>query len=145
MKIKTIRSEYVRHLPEVLSEGILYICEEFNIAAHKCCCGCGEEVITPLNEAQWGVTKHGSTVSLWPSIGNWNYACRSHYWIRKNLIIEAAPMTNSEISRVKQRDRWDKDAYIRLSNKKVTDISAKSWLHLFIHRGLALMKALWHR
>ncbi|WP_373282870.1 DUF6527 family protein [Leeia aquatica] len=38
-----------------------------------CCCGCGEKVITPLNPAKWHLLKEGGTVSLSPSIGNWNY------------------------------------------------------------------------
>lgn len=145
MKIKTIRPEYTPHLPEVLSEGVLYICEEFGLAAHKCCCGCGEEVITPLNGAQWRVIRRGSTVSLWPSIGNWKYACRSHYWITKSRVVDAPPMTRSEIAAVKQRDRRDKDAYIRLLNEQGTADSTKGWLHLILQRGLALLKALWHR
>ena len=145
MKIKTIRPECVLHLPEVLSEGILYICEEFDLAAHKCCCGCGEEVITPLNEAQWRVIRRGSTVSLWPSIGNWKYACRSHYWITKNRIVDAPPMTSSESAAVKQRDRRDKDAYIQLLNEKGAADSTKRWFHLIVQRGLALLKILWRR
>ena len=145
MKIKTVRPEYVPHLPEVLSEGILYICEEFDLAAHKCCCGCGEEVITPLNEAQWRVIKNGSRVSLWPSVGNWKYACRSHYWITESRIVDAPPMTNSEIIALKQRDRRDKDVYIQLLNEGNSADSTKSWLKLIAQRGFSLLKALWRR
>jgi hypothetical protein len=107
----------VNHLPDRLAEGVLYISEEFAIAAHKCCCGCGEEVVTPLNPAQWRLTKTKDGVSLYPSIGNWKYRCRSHYWIKSNQVIDAGPMRNSTIEMVKQKDRRDKERYIAAMNK----------------------------
>ncbi|WP_155631233.1 DUF6527 family protein [Burkholderia stagnalis] len=116
MKIKTIIPEFVENLPEELREGVLYISEEFSIAAHKCCCGCGEDVITPLNSAQWHLTKSGGAVSLSPSIGNWKYECRSHYWIKNNRVVEASAMSESAIEHVKRRDRRDKDHYVRRIN-----------------------------
>lgn len=125
MKTSTLRSEYVKHLPERLEEGVLYISEEFSIAGHKCCCGCGEEVITPLNPAQWRVRSEGGGISLYPSIGNWKLACRSHYWIRNNKVIEALPMSAREIGLVKQRDRRDKDLHIQRLNRTI-DRAAKS-------------------
>jgi hypothetical protein len=38
----------------------------------------------PLKPADWQLTFDGKTVSFHPSIGNWNFPCRSHYWIRNN-------------------------------------------------------------
>lgn len=125
MKISTLRAEYVQHLPEQLAEGMLYISEEFSIAGHKCCCGCGEEVITPLNPAQWRVRSEGGGISLYPSIGNWKFACRSHYWIRKNKVVDALPMSAHEIGLVKQRDRRDKDLHIQRLNQ-ATNQAVKS-------------------
>ena len=29
----------------------------------------------------------GRTISLNPSIGNWSYPCRSHYWIKGNRVV----------------------------------------------------------
>lgn len=118
MKIKTLRPVFIDHLPEHLEEGVLYISEEFAIAGHKCCCGCGEEVITPLNQAQWQVRKEREAISLYPSIGNWKFSCKSHYWIRKNQVIDALPMQEHTIGLVKQRDRQAKDIYIQQHNKK---------------------------
>lgn len=46
--------------------------------------------MTPLTPADWKLTFDGETVSLYPSIGNWNFPCRSHYWLTKNRI-EWAP------------------------------------------------------
>lgn len=112
MKISTLRAKYVQHLPESLEEGVLYISEEFSIAGHRCCCGCGEEVITPLNPAQWRVRSESGGISLYPSIGNWKFACRSHYWIRRNKVVEALTMSEREIELVKQRDHRDKGLHI---------------------------------
>ena len=98
-----------------------------------------------MNEAQWRVIKHDSTVSLWPSVGNWKYACRSHYWITESHIVIAPPMANSEITAVKQRDRRDKEVYIQLLNERNSADSTKSWLQLIVQRGLALLKAFWRR
>jgi hypothetical protein len=50
----------------------------------KCACGCGKEVVTPLSATDWKLIFDGKTVSLDPSIGNWGFPCRSHYWVRNN-------------------------------------------------------------
>lgn len=113
MKIKTLRPEFLNHFPERLEEGVLYISEEFAIAGHKCCCGCGEEVITPLNRAQWQIRRENASVSLYPSIGNWKFSCKSHYWIRRSQVIDALPMSKRAINSVFRRDRSDKDLYIQ--------------------------------
>lgn len=121
MKIKKLQPEFVKHLPDKLSEGVLYISEEFATAGHLCCCGCGEEIFTPLNQAQWRLTKnkHMGTVSLYPSIGNWKYPCRSHYWIESNIVKDAGPMSERVIRNVIQRDRREKDRYIKIHNQQV--------------------------
>lgn len=120
MKIKTLVPEYVKHVPESLSEGVLYISEEFETAGHLCCCGCGEEVFTPLNKAQWTLSKNRQkdTVSLYPSIGNWKYACRSHYWIENNVVIDAGAMSQKTIDTVIKRDQRDRHALVKENNQK---------------------------
>ena len=40
---------FVQNIPEQLEPGILYISMEFATAAHRCFCGCGEEVVTPFS------------------------------------------------------------------------------------------------
>jgi hypothetical protein len=97
--------------PRVLEEGILYISEQCELAAHKCCCGCGEDVITPLHPARWRLDRHGGRVSLHPSIGNWKFACRSHYWIRSNRVIPSGRMSDEKIAKVIERDRADGEKY----------------------------------
>lgn len=116
MKIKQIRPESVEFIPERLEEGVLYISERYRTAVHKCCCGCGQEVVTPLSPAEWAVKRNGGRVSLWPSIGNWSYPCRSHYVIWDSRVLEAKAMTERQIQRVKANDRADKTAQIHRTN-----------------------------
>lgn len=120
MKIPSLRPEYVKHIPEALELGVLYVSEEFETAGHLCCCGCGEEIFTPLNAAKWRVMKNAQTgaVSLRPSIGNWKYPCQSHYWITNNSAIDAGPMSNKAIDAVIKRDQRDRDLYIKENNQR---------------------------
>lgn len=88
----TLRPEFVFFIPEELAEGVLYVSEEFEVAIHRCACGCGEKVVTPLCVPQggWTLTRAGDTVTLSPSIGNYQIPCRSHYWIERNTVRWAA-------------------------------------------------------
>jgi hypothetical protein len=116
MKIEQLRPEFVNHVPDQVEEGVLYISERFRICSHKCCCGCGEEVVTPLSPAEWRLTREGDLVSLWPSVGNWDYACRSHYVIKRNRVLQSPPMTDRQIARVQQRDATDLSRMIAATN-----------------------------
>ena len=49
----------------------------------RCCCGCGEEVVTPFSPAQWQMSFDGEAVSLHPSIGNWNCVAVRTTWSGK--------------------------------------------------------------
>jgi hypothetical protein len=117
MKVEVVKPEYVRELPDQLEVGVLYICEEFDLTAHKCCCGCGEDVYNKLSPVKWRLTKMpDGSVSLDPSVGNWKYACQSHYWIRRNRVIHAGPMSARAIEAVQKRDLRDRDRYIARVN-----------------------------
>lgn len=118
MKIQNIKPELVEFIPERIEEGVLYISERYRTAIHKCCCGCGREVVTPLSPAEWSVNLTGNQVSLWPSIGNWSFPCHSHYVIRGNRILEAKTMTDRQIQQVKARDRADKESWMAHTNCK---------------------------
>jgi Family of unknown function (DUF6527) len=81
-----LKPEFVDSLPEKLEEGKLYVSIKFRTAGHMCCCRCGTEVITPIRPDKWTLTYDGESVSLTPSIGNWQLKCRSHYVITRNRI-----------------------------------------------------------
>jgi hypothetical protein len=81
--------KFVEFIPRELEVNVIYISIPYATAIHNCCCGCGNRVVTPISPAGWKLIFDGRTISLEPSIGNWRYACRSHYWIENNRVIWA--------------------------------------------------------
>ncbi len=81
--LTAIRPEFVELMPSEMDGGILYISKKYRCAIHLCCCGCLQQVVTPLD--MWTLSEEDG-VSLSPSIGNWNLPCRSHYFIRTNKV-----------------------------------------------------------
>lgn len=86
MKIYEMKREFVHRVPAELEEGILYICLDCDVVVHKCACGCGEKVVLPLSPEHWKLTYDGE-VTLSPSIGNYQYGCKSHYFIRNGKVV----------------------------------------------------------
>jgi len=95
---------FFAYIPEAIEEGVLYISFENRTVVHKCCCGCGNEVVTPLDPTQWKLIYDGR-VSLEPSIGSWNLACRSHYWIQENAVLWAEQWTDARIAAARTAQR----------------------------------------
>ena len=92
-----ITHEFVEHIPDDLKDGVVYVSVKYPMAAHKCCCGCGNEVITPFTPARWKLVFDGKTISLDGSIGNWNFPCQSHYFIQRNKIHWADQWSKEQI------------------------------------------------
>ncbi|WP_278374022.1 DUF6527 family protein [Sphingobium xenophagum] len=111
MRDQVLEHRFVESFPETLEAGVLYISLEYGSAAHSCCCGCGEEVVTPLTPTDWSIIYDGEAVTLHPSVGSWTLPCRSHYVIRRNRVIEAPPWSDSEIEAERRRDRRAKAAH----------------------------------
>lgn len=86
-QIHSLRHEFITTIPEVLDPGVLYVSIPYAVVAHGCCCGCGNEVVTPLDPNDWELTFNGKSISLSPSIGNGGLFCQSHYWIRHNRVV----------------------------------------------------------
>lgn len=108
----TLAYEFVEFIPETIDEGVLYISLEYATASHKCCCGCGNPVVTPLSPVDWKLVFDGS-VSLYPSIGNWGFNCKSHYWIRNNEVEWAPVWSEKEIDEGRDNDRHKKKKRFR--------------------------------
>jgi hypothetical protein len=68
-------------------------------------------VVTPFSPTDWKLYFDGENVSLEPSIGNWSFPCRSHYWIRGGEVRWAANMSKHAIEAGRQHDRQRKAAY----------------------------------
>lgn len=130
MAVKKITAVYVEFIPDTIEEGKLYISEVYQTAIHKCCCGCGEEVVTPLSPVDWQLKKDMNSVSLRPSIGNWNYRCKSHYFITNNRVIWANRFTQRQIANIQTKDWLDKQKYIDSKNKEGVNSlpNRDSWL-----------------
>ena len=86
MKIYEMKKDFVHRVPAELEEGILYVCLDCDVVVHKCACGCGEKVVLPLSPEHWKLTYDGE-VTLSPSIGNYQYECKSHYFIRNGNVV----------------------------------------------------------
>jgi hypothetical protein len=111
MRLTSFRNEFVEYLPEELSEGTLYISLSHRTVAHLCACGCRQEVVTPLAPSEWVLFFDGVSVSLHPSIGNWNFSCRSHYFIRNSKVSWAGDMNKNEIERVRKLSQAERGSF----------------------------------
>ncbi len=95
--IKKIKLIKVQYIPGQLEEGTLYLSEEYKVAVHLCPCGCGNKVVTPLGPTDWSFKEVDGQPSLYPSIGNWQIPCRSHYFIINGIIEWSYQWTKEEI------------------------------------------------
>jgi len=115
--------KFVKSVPEALQDGVLYVSVEYATAIHKCCCGCGKEVVTPLSPRDWKLTFDGETISLYPSIGNWSFPCQSHYWITNNRVEWAAKWDREQIESGRKKDgkskpQKKKGLFVKLFGRK---------------------------
>jgi hypothetical protein len=101
----------VQFIPKVLEPGVLYVAEQFGAAAHLCPCGCLAKVRTPLGPVDWLLNDgpHGPT--LFPSIGNWQQPCRSHYWICNGAVVWAEAWTEEQIAAGRAREQLRAEHY----------------------------------
>lgn len=104
-RVDRLRTVFVTDIPEKLEDGILYVSRECHVALHNCACGCGEEVSTPLVPTEYTLTMTGGDASIWPSIGNHDFACRSHYIIDHGCIEWSGRMSRAAIEAGREKDR----------------------------------------
>lgn len=102
-----MRHEFVEHMPDQLEADVLYVSIQYDLAMHRCFCGCGQEVVTPLSPAEWSLGYNGRSVSLHPSIGNWSFPCKSHYWIKDGKVVWDGRFSDEKIAMVRENDRYD--------------------------------------
>jgi hypothetical protein len=110
-KQQSLSHEFLEFIPDKLEEGVLYLSIEYATAAHKCACGCGNEVFTPLSRTDWKLIFDGESVSLKPSIGNWSFDCQSHYWIDEGRIVWAPSWSREKIDHGRELDRLAKEGH----------------------------------
>ena len=90
MKHETYITQFVDRMPpaEKLEDGVLYVAPHFQVAIHKCMCGCGELTVTHLGDGGWSWSYDDSiqSASLTPSIGNFRQPCKSHYFLTRGKV-----------------------------------------------------------
>lgn len=100
-----------------MKPGVLYLSEEYNTAAHLCACGCGAKIRTPLGPTEWMIETIGNKPSLYPSIGNWQLPCGSHYWIKNGSVIWAEKWSPARIKAGYLDDEKRRCKHYSLRNK----------------------------
>jgi hypothetical protein len=127
-RISQFRHEFVEFVPERIEDGVLYVSIPYATTIHRCACGCGQEVVTPLSPTDWRIIYDGKTVSLDPSIGSWSFDCQSHYFIRGNRILwcDQWSKENIELGRARDSDRKDLYYGLRPSESKKEEVHVKT-------------------
>ncbi len=116
-----VQHKFVDFIPDQMENGILYLSLEYGAVIHKCACGCGNEVNTPLSPTGWKMIYDGESVTLKPSIGNWSFDCKSHYWITNNKIEWASKWNEDKIHKVRETDDVEREEYYRDNQSIVLD------------------------
>jgi Family of unknown function (DUF6527) len=105
-------------MPRELKPNVLYVSEEFDIAIHLCPCGCGSRVKTPLGAAEWSMEENESGPTLEPSLGNWQIACQSHYWITRGNVEWAAKWKPEQIAEGRRYEEKRRRAYYEANDRQ---------------------------
>lgn len=151
MKSTRFKYELVESIPEALQPGIVYVAKAGDVAGHVCACGCAREVITPLSPTDWTLTFDRRGLTLDPSIGNWAFACQSHYFITDGAVVWASGMSAKAIAQGRQRDKRRKQMYYK--NPNVTPPAAQASdfaptaisLRTYVRRLITWWRGLFHR
>lgn len=79
---------FVVNIPKDIEDGILYVSEKFKTCIHNCACGCKNKVVLPFgkHEKHWEYKRINDLITIRPSVGNWSFPCKSHYYITNNNI-----------------------------------------------------------
>jgi hypothetical protein len=88
MKLTELKPMQCESIPVLRTAGVLYVSKKYDVAIHLCPCGCGYEVVTPLEHDPlpgWTLSGDDEFVTLSPSI-LCNTTCASHYFIRANRV-----------------------------------------------------------
>jgi hypothetical protein len=138
-----LQHEFVEFIPQHLTDGILYVSIPYATVVHLCCCGCGNQVVTPLSPIDWRLTFDGETISLSPSIGNWSYPCQSHYWIVRNNVRWAGRMTAQQVAELRHADRLDRKNYFNKTSEATRHDQALEEPHA--QNKTSILSRIWRR
>lgn len=139
MTVSHLSHRFETSFPDRLEPGILYISLKYDTTAHLCACGCGNPVLLPLHPTGWRFTYDGTDVSLSPSVGNWSFPCRSHYWIDHGHVRWSSTWTDAQVQAGREcavRERTGKVGQVAAAD---VPSAASSWQTRALNawRGLA--------
>ena len=117
MRVNVFALLFVEYVPLELEEGFLYISMKYATATHLCACGCKQKVITPISPNAWSLWFDGVSVTLSPSIGNYEQDCYSHYFIRKNRVVWCTHHRN-EVASSSKKNRKNKRKWFKFGRKR---------------------------
>ncbi len=108
MKVKEFKIKFDDTFPEDIEQGVLYISMKYKTSIHRCPCGCGEKVVLPILPDRWHMYTDGKEVTLTPSVGNFSYPCKSHYFIRNNKVewVENEPKPSKRKNKKKKKRKF---------------------------------------
>jgi hypothetical protein len=113
---RLLEHEFVEFIPDQLKDDTIYVSIPYATVVHKCCCGCGTEVVTPLSPTDWTLKFDGESISLDPSIGNWSFDCKSHYWISQSRVHWAEQWSESRIKLARFHEGGAEELYFHASH-----------------------------
>lgn len=122
-----ITHRFVDDIPDEIEPFVLYVSVEHATAIHLCACGCGHEVVTPLSPTDWELIYNGESVSLNPSIGNWSFPCRSHYWIKRDRVMWAPDWSKEEVRAGRLNDAARKKVYYEETKLEPHEKERTTW------------------
>lgn len=135
-----VQHKFVEFMPDIIEDGVLYISLDYGTVIHNCACGCGSEVNTPLSPTGWKMIYNGEAITLNPSVGNWSFDCKSHYWIVDGRIDWASTWSDDKIRKKRSIESFEREMYYfdksskglnkaedKVEPIKVTKFIKKSW------------------
>ena len=127
MKLTKIRLQRVHYMPKDLEPGTLYVSEEFDSVLHICACGCGSKISTPLGPTEWSFKDTPGGPTLYPSVGNWQLPCQSHYWIRAGRIEWSIKWSPEQIAAGRKHEEERRNAYYDALNHQRKGWGSRLW------------------
>ena len=128
----------VERIPKLLSDGVVYHNEEFQLAALLCACGCGHR-ITLLVPDSHQVSSDGGLATIRPSIAVCDVPCKSHYFVTAGKVewlpaftrAQASNLMRNQIARHASHDR--RPSWIETSRAALKRVAKRirSLLRLF--------------
>lgn len=119
-------------MPPVLADGVVYVSDEYELAALKCACGCGHPITLLLGDGHRVRESHG-LADISPSIGVWDAPCKSHFWVRNGQVLWAEEFSGADIeaAMVRQLGRHSKAA----TPRRPWYVRFAAWAARVVRRG----------